>query len=486
MAAAVLCGCSSQDEASDSGSSPEQAEMVSVVFRLQSNSSTVSLTRTAEDSYSHVQGTADEYAVKNARVYMYDNTSKHITQSLELTNLKQSGVDSDGNVTYESDHVLVPQGTFDFFVVANSDKTLDYKQESEFIQSIDSLTYASALIEDISKGILMTNRASDNLGISITKKENNADNVISVKLERVLARLDVAKSQDSYELTDQNNTKYATVSLTGFYIVNLPKYYYNFRHTAVLTSVTAPTWDINTNFGAVDNINGYVIDPYFFKKSIDASLFTNADKYYEHFYCDVTSPTAVKWTSFNAAAATPNYVTCYSLENCMLAPAQNNGYSTGIIFKAKLEPYNNLYHLNASNNLELTSVQPDVLYYYNYKFYDSVEALAKGIGTTADQIGKFHTLKFEKSSEGYLSFYRFWIRHEDNFKSTEMGVMEFGIVRNNLYRMLVTNISGLGDGTPIPIGPPFPSNVPDEGQAYLKVMLYVKPWIVRDQTNIEL
>ena len=62
-----------------------------------------------------------------------------------------------------------------------------------------------------------------------------------------------------------------------------------------------------------------------------------------------------------------------------------------------------------------------------------------------------------------------------------MGVMEFGIVRNNLYRMLITNVSDLGEGT-IEVIP----DTPDEGETRLKVELNVKPWIVRDLTNIVL
>jgi hypothetical protein len=56
-----------------------------------------------------------------------------------------------------------------------------------------------------------------------------------------------------------------------------------------------------------------------------------------------------------------------------------------------------------------------------------------------------------------------------------MGVMEFAIVRNNLYQMLVTNITGLGDAD-ITIVP----DKPDEGETYLKVVLNVTPWSLRD------
>jgi hypothetical protein len=80
-----------------------------------------------------------------------------------------------------------------------------------------------------------------------------------------------------------------------------------------------------------------------------------------------------------------------------------------------------------------------------------------------------------------MCYYTYWIRHLDNFKPTTMGVMEFGIVRNNLYRLLVTNVSDLGFQDP-----PIFTDAPDEGEAYLKVVLNVRPWIVRDLTNIVL
>lgn len=61
-----------------------------------------------------------------------------------------------------------------------------------------------------------------------------------------------------------------------------------------------------------------------------------------------------------------------------------------------------------------------------------------------------------------------------------MGVMEFAIVRNNIYRLLVTNISGLGSGT-TEIDP----EKPDEYEAYLKMDFNVLPWIVRNQGGTE-
>ena len=149
-----------------------------------------------------------------------------------------------------------------------------------------------------------------------------------------------------------------------------------------------------------------------------------------------------------------------------------------------MEPYNNVFHLAADGNLELVTDKtkyPEVLYYYNYKFYDSPEALASAIGITSVtgvNLEMYKVRKYEKTDEGYLSYYTYWIRHLDNYKPTSMGVMEFGIVRNNLYRLLITNVSGLGY--------PDVTVNPDEGETYLSVILNVKPWIVRDLTNIVL
>lgn len=485
LASVLLCGCSQREEADGDDNSQFTIDNTLVMFRLQTN--TVSSTRSAEDSYDHVQGTADEYKVFNARVYLFDARTKLFAKSVLLTNLTRAGSDANGNIIYEAEHVSVPQGTYDIFVTANTDRQIRKNTEEEFLADIDSLTYVRGQIEDISKGIVMSNRACDNLGIVLANNPENNDNVVNVTLERVLARIDIAKSADAFQLTDAVGSQYATVTLDGYYIVNLSKYYFSYRHTAVLTSLTEPVWNLSEHFGNVNDVDGYVIDPYFFRKTIDAEAFDNTDKYFVHFFGDYNNPNAVAWKTFPPVSTTPQYNTAYCPENCALAPAQKNGYSTGVIFRARIEPYNNVYHLTADGILELVTDKtkyPEVLYYFNYKFYDSAEALAAAIGIAsvpAADLDIYQARKFEKSDDGYRCYYPYWIRHLDNYNNTVMGVMEFGVVRNNLYRMLITNVSGLGYYE-LPVNP----NTPDEGETYLKVVLNVKPWIVRDLTNIVL
>ncbi len=91
-------------------------------------------------------------------------------------------------------------------------------------------------------------------------------------------------------------------------------------------------------------------------------------------------------------------------------------------------------------------------------------------------------LTIEYYGPDHLCYYQYWIRHANNGKPDKMGIMEFCIVRNNVYQLAVSSIDGLG------MPDPFDSTEsPDEGTEeglYLKVNLYVKNWVVRKNDNI--
>ena len=59
---AVLCGCSQREEVDNASPvTNDQSETANVQFLLQTNGTASSTTRSPEDSYSYVQGTAEEY-----------------------------------------------------------------------------------------------------------------------------------------------------------------------------------------------------------------------------------------------------------------------------------------------------------------------------------------------------------------------------------------------------------------------------------------
>jgi len=486
----LMCSCSNSIDNEDNDTPEVATEQGNTVFKFSSSDISVFSTRSVEDSYISEQGTENEWTVNNVRIYLFDNVTKQFAKTCLLKNLTRTNDGQPGYITYTSERVNVASGVYDIFAVANTNNIINASTESEFINNIDTETYRVGQIQDTSNGIMMTNRASANLKTCISGSVSVDDeNVVDIMLERVVARIDVARSSDSYQMRDANDKVYASISLTDFHYVNLPNRFYTFRHNAILTSMTEPEWDIQSHFGEVADVNGYVIDPYFFEKRIDASSFANADGYYVNYFRNYYIGDNVKWIQFKKASSTsPQYNTCYSLENCTMQAAQKNGYSTGVVFRGELTPNDNVYGVNDAGEFIKLSEEnyPQTLYYFNYKFYNSITALSKaGVDITekmTDEELSFSDVKrFVKEDGKYYSYYSYWVRHMDNNDPLMMGVMEFGIVRNNLYRLLVTKITDLGPGNP-----KLDPDTPDEGEAYLKVEINVKPWIVRKQENIVL
>lgn len=500
IATVLLSSCSQSDSLIAEDTNKETARVqdgCDVIFRMQSNYS--STTRSSiEEGDSTSLGTENEYKVNNAIVYLFDSSTKKLVNKYELKKFNNPTFQGN-NTIYDTEILSVPQGTYDIFVIANSERVISTTDETTFLADIDSVTYAQGQIEDISKGIVMSNmtrdandvlasksdsaRVAPNLNKAIKKPNDGLVQYIDIYLERVLARLDVAKELDSYNLTTQQNIKYATVKLDGFHIVNMPKRYYTFRHHS--SSPNEPTWNLD-NFKMIsDSVKeDYVIDPYFYKKTEnDAANFNNGDEYYKNFFLNLRQPSNITWLEFKPVNDQDPYKHFYCLENCMKQRAQMNGYSTGVIFQASIEPEDGTVFTLNKGKLEVITDKaqyPKVVFYYNYKFYDSVEARNEAIATSqTPQTNEYTGQKFEKNDTGtgYRCYYNYWIKHLDNNNNNEMGVMEFAVVRNNLYSMRVHDITGVGNGEPEPTTNP---DTPDEGNTFLKVQITVKQWIIRN------
>lgn len=463
-----------------------EGEGCQVVFQFQTPAVGAIATRGVDDSYVGEQGTEKEWNVNNVQIFLFDSQTGLCAKTFNMSQLERAQGTVNGYITYLSKPMVVAQGRYDIFAIANYSGAIDTSTEQQFLAAVDASTYKQGLLSSAGNALVMTNRASSCLAVELTEARD--ENVVNITLERVVARIDLAKKSDSYSLVNQTGAKYADINLEGFCFINLPRSYYFFRHTAALTSMTEPQWDLYSHFGDIPDANGYVVDPYFFKKLIDANGFTNQDGYYENFSGNMGNGDGVSWTQFAPVSDTPAYKTFYSLENCSMWQAQKNGYSTGVMFKASFTPDNNVYSVGGDGNLVLAdpSSYPDSLYFYNYKFYTSYEALGKA-GLDLSQITgaedlDYHKVKhFGKRDGKFVCYYDYWIKHMDNNDPYVMGIMEFAVVRNNLYRLLITSITELGFSTPnIDI------DTPDEGETSIKALVNVKPWVVRDQTNIEL
>ena len=456
------------------------------------NSSNGSRAASAEDSGVYEDGTAQEYKVSNVKLYLFDSSSKNWVTTIEVDQNELGTGTSTGESSKEGQTIVYPcnkkiivkPGNYDIFAVANS-QVFKVGQESTLLGQIDATTYGNGMITSVPKdGFIMSNRGSANLNIAVESPEKSDTKThVRINLERTVAKLMVRNDQEEfYTLKNSEGVTYATVRLNNYKFINLANKFYTFRHVATLDNATetptAPSDSVEAgNFGNIADNNGYLIDPYFFDKTVGNSTnFTGGSFYTNH----LSKQTDSNWSGLDKAG---QYVSIYCLENCMFRPAQNTVYTTGIMLKGTFTPEASQTIDNDGKPVEDPLVF-DRLYYFNYKFYTTLAAVGEygdanidGLteeSSDADLAAKQIT-RFIKNEGNFSTFYNYWIKHLDNGDPTKMGVMEFGIVRNNIYSVNITSIKNLGPGTPdIKPGP-------DEYKAYLDVEFGVYPWIVRDQ-----
>ena len=77
---------------------------------------------------------------------------------------------------------------------------------------------------------------------------------------------------------------------------------------------------------------------------------------------------------------------------------------------------------------------------------------------------------------GKCYYYTSQIKHYDDGNNTTNGVMEFAIMRNNIYSLAVTGIQHIGDANLDGFNPADPD---ESATAWIQVNAKILPWIVR-------
>ena len=452
--AAAMAGCiNDADVPSGNGDNPisgAKGGNMEISFVVP-NSSNGSRAASAEDSGVYEDGTAEEYKVSNVKLYLFDSSSKNLVTTLDVDQ-NELGISSKENsqegqtIIYSCNkEIILEPGNYDILAVANGTQNLDIEkeigQESTLLGQIDATTYGNGMITSVpGKGFIMSNRGSANLNIAVESPEKSDTRAhVRINLERAVAKLMVRNdSKEIYTLKNPKGVTYATVRLNNYKFINLANKFYTFRHVATLDAASetpsAPSsYSVEAgNFGNIADNNGYLIDPYFFDKTVAGATtsFTGGSFYTNH----LSKQTDSNWSGLADAG---KYVSMYCLENCMFRPAQNTVYTTGIMLKGTFTP-------EASQTIG-TDGQPvedplvfKTLYYFNYKFYTTLAAVGEhgdanidGLteaSSDADLAAKQIT-RFTKNEGNFSTFYNYWIKHLDNGDPTTMGVMEFGIVQ---------------------------------------------------------
>lgn len=111
---------------------------------------------------------------------------------------------------------------------------------------------------------------------------------------------------------------------------------------------------------------------------------------------------------------------------------------------------------------------------------DPATTTGEGDAWTTDSETLYNTwnVSYYKGGVCYLPYF---IRHEDNGVPSQMGPMEYCIVRNNVYQVAVTGVNALG--YPLPFITPGDTPVEEEN-VFLQVQIWVKDWTLRTNGGI--
>ena len=310
-------------------------------------------------------------------------------------------------------------------------------------------------------------------------------------VERSMARFDY-KAKNTDNVYDMGAG--LRLTLTEAALINQSKAHYVFRR------VTTSDTDSTPVVGGIETPNNWVIDT-------DWESKTRAG-----FNAQLKVPASWSWTSLSSLRTDDNYdgdykIWCYAKENTVPSiAAQKHDVSTGVVFKAEITAGE-----TASAEVKAALASGKRIYVFNNKLYGTWADVktAAVAGTDANLQAAYNQAAASVTGEAtdptavaaaaagftgysavdgkYYTYYYYWNRHNDNLDPYKMGIMEYAVVRNNVYKLCVDSISKFGHPT-LPTDPdpdPVKPDDPDESvNYYFTVPVKVLPWTVRIN-NIE-
>lgn len=364
-------------------------------------------------------------------------------------------------------------------------------------------------------------------------KPEKAFNLGIVHVKRLAARFDFAlggkNSDNKYDITSTTGGKMGTIELTDMAMFNIAKNFYYLPRSNDKWDWTGTTY-----------LCGDLESPYYVMSYNQGGFKTQslADGNYKQYYFanligndfregeteePVGGSTKLTWTSikpetWNTKTEDDNNgwtqdpkndyrIWRYATENTIpAADAQNStaaqkiGITTGVVFKGTFTPANTevwngnvIYLYNGVVYGDFTALKAYVTKYPESvvaKAFNKIDALKNATNPdlktnllanlTSAQRDGFKAYVPDADTNTYTMYYFYYNRHNSNGNNSQMGVNEFGVVRNNVYKLQVTTCGSLGE----PEAPENPDNPDEEEKAYFTVSCHVMPWTVRIN-NIE-
>lgn len=528
--------CSDDTDASG-GENPEEARAYTTVTIAVPNG--VAETRASDptadtDDTSTETGLKDEYKVTKANLYLFPGGtgssfgSAKLTEIISISQFTQTTTTTTDQKTivWTSKKTALTPGDYRIYIVVNGtvngvgDSDKGTLTEADFLAKTTAA--ATSVIAAVpSDGLVMASRSpnsnnSNTLPYIAQEITKDPEQTIAATVERVMGKITVTAGGTSVSsaATANKYTSFSTtvtaignitdITLKNYYVVNARKEGYYFRHVDKESTVTNPLTE--ANYGNSSATLPYVTDPKTYDKTYTSTpALANS---YGDWYLQGSS--AFGLSSFGTFSGTytdmPGYssgavetkVAAYCYENTMLKDKQKNGYTTGIVFKAEIAPSKMMQKKSSGDGVEETTTIGSIgeIFYHSGIFYKDIEALKEaGVlladGTTSSSVsGAPADLKkndvqcFKRgSADGkFICYYPYWIKHLPSADTAE-DVMEFGIVRNNVYQVTVASIQGVGkDGVTENIITD--TETDDPTTVLLNVKLSIKPWVVRTNSAV--
>ena len=417
------------------------------------------------------------------------------SNTVKATNVTPVAADGSTYVA-KFDKKTIAAGKYDVYIYANctSPETFAIDQTSD--ADVSAMTQDNKFWMTNAYAAAQVDITAEALKACTTPQ--NPYNLGAHTVERSMARFDYKQSGAF------NMGAGITLTLTDAALINQSKAHYMFRRVTAGSEPTAT----NAVVGGAEVPTNWVVDTDW------------SNKVAANFDAQLEAPSTWDWTSLASLTTNDNYdgdykIWCYAKENTIPGTtAQKHNVSTGVVFKGELAAGE-----TASDAVKTAMAAGERIYVFNnvlYGAWSDVEAAAKaGTDPTlqaaynqaaakiaadktepagADAAAAGFTGYSAKDGK-YYNYYYYWNRHNDNLDNNVMGIMEFAVVRNNVYKLAVNAINRFGHPTPPDPSNPDPDPEPDPDPVdpddpdesvnyYFNVTVKVLPWTVRIN-NIE-
>ncbi len=549
MALAGLCACSSDDVLLSSSDDIATADKDAVYFKFDLSFADVtrSETNTPDGSEYGTSSSGQEYgqttenAVNSLTVALVDPTSGSTIATEYVKNPDKIGTDT-YVVSFEKKEITSYAGEeVNVYIYCNH----------EVEEFVEGEIYNTAEVEPWKDNAFYMSNAISHSETLPETDEMNSHNTVSnpidlgvVRVERSVARFDykdgasnASTAPYTYPITwDDAGGLIAQLVLSEVALINMSSNFYAFRHMAETdaSSVAGSEYaDLNNiTILNAEKSNNWVIDT----DASDKKDYDGAIGLTDTFTYLWDAPSTWEWAELTSLSTDDDndtwdsgneqnyHIWRYATENTIPSvEAQKNGITTGVVFKAELVNLSDGSVKFGGDNGE------GRVYVYENTLYESWEAVVEAANADpidydtslrdayrevmdawtgdVDDFDEYDTAVtaamakagftgYSPDENGkYYVYYYYWNQHNNNASDGTMGIMEYAVVRNNVYKLSVTDITGFGHPTPPageddPNGPdpnpdPDPDPVtpdnPDETQdVYLKVDVEILPWVVRE------